>query len=330
MDNFRFPHLVRSRSARHYLLIGMAFLFWWAPAEAVRCEGQAGVIQFVESYLWSTPQGVVIDADIAYVSFFNGIKVYDISDPSSPNEVAQFDLKMNGSVTLDSQNHLLYNTYAPMTGGNGQLHVVDVSDPADPHLLATVEVPFVPGGIAVADSLIYVAFQADSAWAGENGLGVIDVSDPGSPKLVGSILVSMLPFGVTVDGDRAYLYGTALTTIDVSDPESLSVVHEFKPHYSFEVWSAIARDSVLFVSDASVLQPSSSALRVYSVADPLSPIEIGKLDFFGSDPRHAHGWRYCFLVKRRQGVRGRCVRSHSTGHDFKFCDRGLGESNCLC
>jgi hypothetical protein len=115
-----------------------------------------------------------------------GLRIIDVSNPSSPTEVGFLDtpgwaysVAVSGSV-------------AYVADGDGGLRVIDVSDPSNPVELGFYDTPGSPGDIVIEAGYAYVAD------GGSGGLRVFDISSPGSPFEVGY-------YDVASDGPVAYV-----------------------------------------------------------------------------------------------------------------------------
>ncbi len=142
-------------------------------------------------------------------------------------EVAYFDCPGGGQVVVDR--HVAY--IAHMKAPHGTT-LVDVSDPAAPRQLATIEVP--PGThshkVRAQNGLMLVNREAHGAPQGVSnaprGLGIYDVSNPGRPREI--TLWRSGGSGVhrfTFDGRYAYIspemdgyVGNIVMILDLSDP----------------------------------------------------------------------------------------------------------------
>jgi hypothetical protein len=95
------------------------------------------------------------------------------------------------------------------------LGIVDVSDPAHPFLISTIDTP---GSAKIVTLIGNTAYVAD--WTG--GLQIIDVSDSASPKILGSYLGASAVWDVTVRNSLAYLAADSkgFDIVDVSNPSS--------------------------------------------------------------------------------------------------------------
>jgi hypothetical protein len=123
----------------------------------------------------------------------NGLRIIDVSTPSSPVEVG-FYSKGGSAVSVAVSSGYAYVAY--WVGGlDGGLRIIDVSTPSSP-----VEVGFcvtngLPYGVTVSGNYAYVANDVS------DGLCIIDVSAPSSPVEVGFYITGgaevtpMLPVG---------------------------------------------------------------------------------------------------------------------------------------
>jgi hypothetical protein len=183
--------------------------------------------------------GVALADGFAYVLLegpFTGVAVVDVRNPSLPVPAGSFPGHFS-DIAVEGDRAFLT---AP---GEGNLVVLDVSEPPAPSEIARAEVPSVPGEtsvpgrIAVAGGL---AFITESSSTGimlrAPRLWVFDVDDPSTPELVGTFETGGSVFEDLIDvGARsglAYLasvrYDTSAKTvlygsswvriIDVSDP----------------------------------------------------------------------------------------------------------------
>jgi hypothetical protein len=99
------------------------------------------------------------------------------------------------------------------------LQVIDVTNPASPVIVGSVDTPGEASGVAVAGTHAYVADYG-------SGLQVIDITDPASPKIVGSVDTPGEAFGVAVAETHAYVADDepGLQVIDITDPASPKIV----------------------------------------------------------------------------------------------------------
>jgi hypothetical protein len=78
--------------------------------------------------------------------------------------------------------------------------VIDIANPASPHIVGSVHTPDHAYGVAVSGTHAYVA-----DWG--SGLQVIDITSPQSPQIVGGVDTPDAARGVAVSGTHAYIAG---------------------------------------------------------------------------------------------------------------------------
>ena len=123
------------------------------------------------------------DKNVMYVSALSGLTTYDVSDPANPVRLGRLAMPHfeNEDVDLGGGILLISNDAAESTG---RLYVVDVRDPRNPALLATLEM----GGIAGVGGPGHTAscvLDCTFAWVTDGGgIRVVDLRDPASPKLL--------------------------------------------------------------------------------------------------------------------------------------------------
>ena len=111
----------------------------------------------------------------------SGLRVIDVTDATSPEERSFFDtpgfaqdVKVLPQVDLAGK---VVGAHAYVADGEAGLQVIDVTDPALPVQVGSVDTPGIAQGVDVAGTLVYVA-------DGEAGLQVIDVTDPADPMIL--------------------------------------------------------------------------------------------------------------------------------------------------
>ena len=142
----------------------------------------------------------VVTNDEANIVYTIGVKtgaqlrVFDVSNPASPVQVATRSLLANGHMGT------LAGSYLYVGAANG-MHIFTVSDPGNPIEIGT----FSPGvdvrGISVSGTIAYLATPNDN-----EELMIVDVSNPASPVKVGSANLSGSVDGLSVAAYKNKLY----------------------------------------------------------------------------------------------------------------------------
>jgi hypothetical protein len=153
---------------------------------------------------------LALSRDLLCVGIGNILTLYDVSTPSSPQQVGTCELEVSGNLTIDLPfpepgkvhwgNWVHINDiqasgdYVYVTFGAGQLRIIDVSDPVYPKEIAYVDLGGFTISLTLKGNLLYVTrSDADNPVL---YLCIVDVSEPDNPKVIDSIAIgSMFGFG---------------------------------------------------------------------------------------------------------------------------------------
>jgi subtilisin-like proprotein convertase family protein len=123
----------------------------------------------------SAATGVTLAGDLAYVadSHYKRLRIVNVADPAHPAQVGVY------TTTATVYDTVVSGTLAYVAAAYGGLHVLDVSDPANPHLLGKTPQYGMNDarGVTISGTLAYVA-------DGPNGLRVVDVANPAQPHII--------------------------------------------------------------------------------------------------------------------------------------------------
>ncbi len=149
------------------------------------------------------------------------------------------------------------------------LHIIDVTDPANPALLGTYGTPHKAADVVVAADH---AFVADAL----SGLQIIDITDPSSPTFAGAYDTPDLALGVTMDGAHVFVADgvTGLLVFDCSDPSNPVLLGLRDTAGS--AWDVEVSGDLAFVAD------DVAGLVVMDVSDLTSPTILGTYDTPGA------------------------------------------------
>jgi hypothetical protein len=167
----------------------------------------------------------------------------------------------------------------------GAFDVIDISNPANPSIVATIDNGSLPAPWAGqnilqhADSVSISGNYAYVTASYSNRLAVIDISNPHSPAIVASLLdgtaqapAGTLDFPVDVVAQGGYAYVAdqidpgRLTVVDVSNPSSPVVAGSVTSGAMSGAYRVRARDHDVFVSAA-----DASSVSEVDVSDPAAP-----------------------------------------------------------
>ncbi len=159
-------------------------------------------------------------------------------------------------------------SYAYLASGTNGLHVVDVSDPANPRRVGSCDTPGSAWGVTVTGHYAYVADYY-------GGLQVIDVSDPANPQRVGGYRSGVV-WDVAVSGQYAYVASedAGLQIIDVSDPTRPRRVGGYDTRG--KAWRVAVSGQYAYVAD------DTGGLQIIDVSNPANPRRVGGYHSYGS------------------------------------------------
>jgi hypothetical protein len=126
---------------------------------------------------------------------WDGLRIYDISAPSSPILLGQATNSSGGARALAVQSNYVY-----LANSNDGLRIYDASDPSNPVNIGYASITK-PGNsfyaITAAGNYAYVGATTD-------GLHIYDVADPANPVEVGSVNIGTVR-GIALSGNYVYL-----------------------------------------------------------------------------------------------------------------------------
>ena len=186
-----------------------------ATATAGDCVDYADTIHRVGGVaLGDNSEDIAIVGSYAYVAAdLVGLKIVDVSDPTSPTIVGSLDTPGNALAIEVAGN------FAYVADNASGLLVIDISNPAFPSLTGSVNTPGNARGVAIAGNYAYVA-------DGFAGLQVIEIANPNSPGIVGTANTPGDARDVALAGSHAYVadFASGLQVIDVSSPTMPTIV----------------------------------------------------------------------------------------------------------
>jgi hypothetical protein len=228
------------------------------------------------------PWGVFVAGDYAYVATRSHLSIVDVSSPSSPWIVTNFD---DGSGPLGV---FLADSLAYINDG-GWFTIVNVSDPGIPVTVGSCFIPCLtePRGVSVVGSNAYVA-------ASDSGLQIVNVSDPSSPWIIGRHHTPGRTMDLFVDNSVAYLADReSLQIVDVSDSTVLFRLGAVgTPKSCYDVFVV---DTLAYVACESNMG-TNGTLQVVNVTDPSNPFIVASVTMNG-DPWAVYvSGRYAYVA----------------------------------
>jgi len=243
--------------------------------------------------------GVFASGNYVYaITVADGVYVYNTSDLGNITQEGHAAIPSSQMVW----NSAMEGTNIYCAASNGGCKIVDVSDPANPQVKATVS--GVSTGVCVKDNVLYMVSY-------NYGLKIFDVSNLSNVQQIGQLPITGFPYRVSVKGDYVFVANSTSNTgggmqiIDVSDPAVPVLVSSYTAYADFvavgENVAAITGGgrplSILDVSDIANPQlktdyklplsvneicvngdmafTGSNGFRVFDVSDKTKPEQIG-------------------------------------------------------
>jgi len=216
---------------------------------------------------------------------FPAIYIVDISNPTTPTLAKRIDIPNPGWASPEAWDLQVVGDILYVAAFKQGLWIYDISDPVNPMALGnSTGLESESRGLHVVGDYCYVG----EAW---NGLAIFDVSDPANPTRValyntdadispgkkaefhvGRVVDTLAFWGA---GD----HGVVIVNVaDPANPVGVSYAGEcfISPRYPDGTydWSrgATAKDTLAFLGGNRV------GLRIFNIADPTAPVEIGFYD----------------------------------------------------
>ena len=231
--------------------------------------------------------GVFVSGSYAYVAKgWDGLAIIDISDPTAPVEVGQFQWgwEANGVYVSES--------YAYVADIYEGLLIIDISEPTTPAKVGQFDDD---SGFAydvyVLGSYAYVADWSD-------GLEIIDISDPTAPMKVGQFYDGGLANSVYVSGLYAYVADgdDGLEIVDISDPTTPVEVGQFNDG-SGSAKSVYVSGSYAYVAEG------GAGLSILDISDPTIPVKVGQFNDDGYARDVFVSGSYAYMVDEDDGLK---------------------------
>jgi len=217
----------------------------------------------------------VVGNSLYVAAFKAGLWIYDISDPTDPQEKGGYVEE------VESRGLSIVGNYAYVAEAWHGLRILNIEDPENPVQVALYNTNL--------DALGEVDGKSDAEFhdvkvvgnyaycAGGNfGLVIVDVSDPASPKGVSYCCDKELigggswARGVEIVGKYAYLgdNGAGLRIVDISDPAEPYEVGFFISEEGGESWKSQVIGNYAYV-------PYKNEFFILDISDPTDPFEAG-------------------------------------------------------
>jgi hypothetical protein len=171
----------------------------------------------------SSLEDVVVQDSLLYSAEGEyGLRILDISTPTHPNIIGQYDTAGETyGVTVE-------DNIAYVADGSAGLLLLDVADPTTIERLGNYDTPGLVASVQVRDKIAYTIVDAEQVDDGTTGMLILDVSNPTNPTLLGSYAAPGEVSGLTLDGNNAFLATTyhGIHVLDISNPAQPTLIEQ--------------------------------------------------------------------------------------------------------
>ncbi len=207
-----------------------------------------------------------------YATVGNGFWTVDVSDPAVPRPLSILNTTGNPNDPLFLAGSYLYTnvwdrTYVSEGNAGHSIQVIDVSDPSNPRIAASV--PVAPG------AFITEASGNRLYCTGEDGFRIMDISSPIEPRQIG--FYADVPGDVAVSGNYAFIASglSGLRVLDISDPSNIREVT--KKNLADWVYSISIYGNLALVM-AAYQQPYHFEMLALDISAPDDPRVLDRLE----------------------------------------------------
>ncbi len=215
--------------------------------------------------------------NLAYVtSGYEGLRIFDISDPSEPELLSHVPespaLISTGHSSGFAHQIYVYDEIAYIGDGSSGLTIIDCQDPQNPEILTN----YVGGytwDVHVENNLAYIVNGFNNI--GNPGFMILNVSDPSNPVQLSNSLTSGDTNGVEIAGNKAYVLKTeGLKILDISNSSEPQLIGQYAgPTGSFAI-------DVEISGNYAFLTFWNKGLQILDIEDPTDITLIGEYNEF--------------------------------------------------
>ncbi len=226
---------------------------------------KAQEIEYVGSlFFGGSFRSMHVNEPFAYCAIDRGFQILDITDPGSVTPVG-------GNPFIHPRELELSGNYVYVAAGTleePRFGVIDIQDPEDPIIIATLDaVGYWP--MAMSGDYVYIINSSD-------GVSIIDVSEPYNPEVVGTYTNAGDNHDIFISG--SYLYLSAgdddLEIIDISNPVEPALVTRYVSPLGSGSWEIFVEETYAYMKSG-----SGAIIEIADISDPSNPSYMGHMDF---------------------------------------------------
>jgi hypothetical protein len=210
---------------------------------------------------------LAVDDGIAYIGEGHSLSIVDVHNPAAPVWLASVPMPQQISA-IYIHDGLVFAQYNDILEANA-IQLVDVRDPARPHLLDAIDgVPAITQ-FQVVGTLVYLASYTD--------LWIFDASNPAMVRLRSRYTAPGVIASMQIVGDLAYLLlyigYQGIHVVDVVDPANPAL----RGQYEVTSDPVAYPSSIQVVGDLALVGVNHEGLVIIDLTDPSAPHERARL-----------------------------------------------------
>jgi hypothetical protein len=202
-----------------------------------------------------------LDGDFAYILSLTGVldgvlDVINIQNPNSPALVYSLSLPSR-CLGMD-----IYGDYIYLSGYKNDIVIIDKSEPANPSIAATYDVPETPNSVAADNEIAYVM-------AGIDGFYIVDIQNRENPEVIGRNSDPVFRSIGAIKNNVLYVNGNG-NSLDIFD-----VSNRAEPVFQRNIEVDNRVMAIMFHSNLMLISgQDTDPVSIYNISDPLLPVKI--------------------------------------------------------
>jgi len=242
---------------------------------------------------------------VYFAAGMNGLRIMDVADPATPVTVGAYNIPTRPGAIAAAENYLyLADEHWTIYANNhdvGDLHIMDIANPTEPHTVGIYDTQGVMDSLAVSGQYIlagkYSRFDGSTYEASEGGMQILNMADPTHPVETGFYDSEQRTVNaIAWQGNYAYLNagdgGMGKTHfVDIANPPT--------PHYAGEYVGesgSVAYDINVSGDYAYLVKEN---LDIINIATPSTPTYIGNYEVRNSLHSVAVSGKYAYTGDNR-------------------------------
>ena len=278
------------------LVIALTIIVLFSPGLAVGQDSMNVEQTSVIMLSWDETYDVAVSGNYAYLATGEtGLRVFDISDPASPEEVYFIDVENPCEEVRIQMNALFLMT-------DSDIILYDITDPVNPQYLSTIDISWYNRSFQVELDLLVLGSRAGGG--GTYTIELYDIGDLENPLELSSVELDYSGDHLEIYNELLYVIDSEseVTILDISQPQQPYIVQEISTYMvDFRIYDE-------YMYGIHYQGTSSGNITIMSLLDPLYPERTGncQISYLISDLEFTGNYA--------------CGTSHAQMHEFCTID----------